>query len=55
VHGDHEEGYGWFRLAEARKMLGKHKDTLNILEKAHAYLLRHKNGGSNHNHQQKTP
>ena len=53
VHGDHEEGYGWFRLAEAKKMLSKHKDTLKILEKAHAYLLRHRNGPVVH--QQKTP
>ncbi len=42
VHGEHEEGYGWFRFNEAKKMLSKHKDTLKILEKAHNYLLRHR-------------
>lgn len=47
VRGEHEEGYGWFRFNEAKKMLSKHKDTLKILQKAHDYLLRHRN--------QKTP
>ena len=42
VRGEHEEGYGWFRFNEAKKMLSKHKDTLKILEKAHNYLLRRK-------------
>lgn len=46
VRGEHEEGYGWFRFNEAKKMLSKHKDTLKILEKAHNYLLRHRGKGT---------
>lgn len=37
---DEHEGYGWFRFSEAKKMMGKYKDSLKILERAHNYLLK---------------
>jgi 8-oxo-dGTP pyrophosphatase MutT (NUDIX family) len=35
------EGYGWFTVAEAKKILTKHPDTFRILQRAHSFL---KNG-----------
>ena len=32
------EGYGWFTIAEAKKILTKHPDTFRILERAHRFL-----------------
>ncbi|PIR88596.1 MAG: hypothetical protein COU09_01265 [Candidatus Harrisonbacteria bacterium CG10_big_fil_rev_8_21_14_0_10_44_23] len=32
------EGYGWFKLSEAKKMLSKHKDSVKIIERANRYL-----------------
>ena len=29
-----DEGYGWFKLSEAKAVLGKHKNTFEILKKA---------------------
>jgi 8-oxo-dGTP pyrophosphatase MutT (NUDIX family) len=32
------EGYGWFTYKEAKRILSKHKDSVRILEDAHAFL-----------------
>lgn len=40
LEGDHEDGYGWFSFAEAKKMLSKHKDNLSILQRAYNFLHR---------------
>lgn len=32
------EGYGWFTLAEAQKILMKHKETFSILKRAHEFI-----------------
>jgi len=32
------EGYGWFTFGEAKKILSKYHDSVNILQKAHDYL-----------------
>lgn len=34
------EGYGWFTVSEAKKILSKHHDSVKILEKANDYLHR---------------
>jgi 8-oxo-dGTP pyrophosphatase MutT (NUDIX family) len=39
VSNEHE-GYGWFTFAQAKKILGRHKDNLRILNQAHAYLFK---------------
>ncbi|MEZ4156593.1 MAG: NUDIX domain-containing protein [Candidatus Paceibacterota bacterium] len=36
---EEHQGYGWFSFSEAKKMLGKHKDSVKILEKANNYLV----------------
>lgn len=42
--GGHEEGYGWFGFADAKKMISKHKDNLRILQRAYNFLA-HRSGG----------
>lgn len=32
------EGFGWFTIAEAKKILTKHPDTFRILQRAHWFL-----------------
>lgn len=34
------EGYGWFSYPEAKRMVGKYKDSVKILEEAYAFLER---------------
>lgn len=46
ISGEHE-GFGWFTIAEAKKILTKHPDTFRILQRAHWFLK--------NKHQQKTP
>ncbi len=36
--GGHEEGFGWFTAREAQRLLAKHKDSVAILRRAHAFL-----------------
>lgn len=37
---DEHEGYGWFTIGEARRVLSKYKDSLKILEQANDFLHR---------------
>lgn len=37
------EGYGWFTYHEAKRVLSKYRESVNILEKVHAFL-HHKRG-----------
>jgi 8-oxo-dGTP pyrophosphatase MutT (NUDIX family) len=49
VISDEHDGYGWFKLAEARKVLSKHKDSIKIVQRAYDYLSKSKlqNGNGN--------
>jgi len=40
---ERDEGYGWFRLSEAKQILGKHKNTFEILSKADRLIKNVKN------------
>ncbi len=35
---EEHEGYGWFTIAEAKKVLTKHPDTFRILQRAHNFI-----------------
>ncbi len=35
---EYHEGYGWFTLSEAKRILAKYKYSIKILEKAYAYI-----------------
>lgn len=35
---DEHEGFGWFSVAEAKRILTKHPDTFRILQRAHSFL-----------------
>lgn len=37
ISGEHE-GFGWFTIAEAKRVLTKHPDTFRILQRAHSFL-----------------
>lgn len=37
---DEHNGYGWFLYPDARRILSKYKDSVKILEQAHAFLFR---------------
>jgi dATP pyrophosphohydrolase len=37
---DEHDGYGWFKLSEARKVLSKHKDSIKIIQRAYDHLSR---------------
>ena len=37
ISSEHE-GFGWFTLSEAQKVLTKHKETFTILKRAHEFL-----------------
>ncbi len=45
---DEHEGYGWFTFSEARKILSKHHDSINILQRAHDYLRPRPAHGAQH-------
>ena len=38
ISSNEHSGYGWFRLADAKKIMAKHKESANILRKASLYL-----------------
>ncbi len=42
VVSDEHEGYGWFTLGEARKILTKHPATMRMLERAHRHVHPHR-------------
>lgn len=35
---DEHEGYGWFTFSEARRILSKYRDSVNILQRAYDFL-----------------
>jgi 8-oxo-dGTP pyrophosphatase MutT (NUDIX family) len=37
---DEHEGYGWFKFSEAKKIMGRYKDSIKILEKAYNFIQR---------------
>ncbi len=37
---DEHEGFGWFTYSEAKRALGKYKDSVKILDEAHGFLQR---------------
>jgi 8-oxo-dGTP pyrophosphatase MutT (NUDIX family) len=39
---DEHEGYGWFKFSEAKKIMGRYKDSVKILEKAYNFLQKGK-------------
>lgn len=51
ISGEHE-GFGWFTLAEAHRVLTKHKETLAILKRAHTFVrARYQGQGQTSNRQ----
>ena len=43
------EGYGWFTFGEAKKVLSKYRESMNILQKAYDYLHRARLRGRSQN------
>lgn len=41
------EGFGWFTISEAKKILTKHPDTFRILERAHRFIKGAQNQNAN--------
>ncbi|MDO8584698.1 MAG: NUDIX domain-containing protein [bacterium] len=38
ISAEEHEGFGWFTFGEAQKVLTKHKDTMEILRRAHRFI-----------------
>lgn len=39
INPEEHEGFGWFTIGEAQKVLTKHKDTMEILKRAHRFIV----------------
>ena len=43
THGERHQGYGWFPLREAIRILGKYRESQRVLKEAHEFILRKSN------------
>ena len=43
THGERHQGYGWFPLREATRILGKYRESQRVLKEAHDFILKKSN------------